>query len=466
VLPTTPRAVQFTIRYAQMNWKRPGRSEKKQMTGPAPDPAYDLLMSPHGFTKEHNQPRSHTFMLLDQFVVDRAFGGRFGTKDNWEYLAGSGDINVWDVAIDRYPDNTDQKVFRPGTAAAANPVCLSCKTQDHILEWAYMGDPVAGAKWSRTSKVVELAKATQHSLNCIFCHDPHAAKPRIVRDALIEAVTRTDAPTLYSLDPKRTKLEVKEMGERGFTRKIAMLEKYDGKLQCGQCHVEYNCNPGFNPTTGEAITMADKRTNYFPFVDVNNILKAYDGIQFRDFRNQFTGAALWKAQHPDTETYYNSVHDKAGVDCADCHMPKVKDAKTGKKYTSHWQTNPKAYLKETCLTCHKTWDEKQALYTIESMAAHYAGKVRNAEFWLAQLINRFGQAQLVGVSEDALKAARAKHGDAHANWEWWTAANGASFHNLDLAKSSLANSVAASQEGIKILDDAIKARQTAAATPK
>ena len=70
----------------------------------------------------------------------------------------------------------------------------------------------------------------------------------------------------------------------------------------------------------------------------------------------------------------------------------------------------------------------------------------------------------MGVPEDALKAARAKHGDAHANWEWWTAANGASFHNLDLAKESLAKSVAASQEGIKILDDAIKVRQ-ASATP-
>ena len=30
-------------------------------------------------------------------------------------------------------------------------------------------------------------------------------------------------------------------------------------------------------------------------------------------------------------------------------MPKVKDAKTGKFYTSHWQTNPRNYLKETCL---------------------------------------------------------------------------------------------------------------------
>jgi nitrite reductase (cytochrome c-552) len=211
--------------------------------------------------------------------------------------------------------------------------------------------------------------------------------------------------------------------------------------------------------------MSDRRTNYFPFVDVNNILKAYDGIQFRDFRNQFTGAALWKAQHPDVETYYNSKHEKAGVDCVQCHMPKVKDPKTGKLYTSHWQTNPKNYLKETCLQCHHQWDEKQARYVIESMASHYQGKVRNAEFWLTQLIGKFGQAQLGGVSEDVLKAARAKHGDAHANWEWWTAVNGASFHNLDLAKESLAKSVAASQDGIKILDDAMKTKQTAAAAP-
>ena len=74
--------------YAQMDWQRTARFEKKQMTGPAPDPAYDLLMTPHGFTREHNLPRGHTFALLDQFVVDRAFGGRFGTKETWRYLAG------------------------------------------------------------------------------------------------------------------------------------------------------------------------------------------------------------------------------------------------------------------------------------------------------------------------------------------------------------------------------------------
>ncbi len=446
---------------AQMDWHRLARSDKKLYWNPAPNPSFDLLMTPNAFTKEHNLPRSHTFALLDQFLVDRAFGGRFEPKDGWQYLAKSGDMKLQEMIVDKYPDNTDQKVFRPGTAAAANPVCLSCKTQDMILEWAYLGDPAPRAKWSRTSKVVEMGKSVNHSLNCIFCHDPHATKPRVVRDALIQALTRTDFPTLYSEDPRKTKFEVQDVGMRGFPRKIAFLERYDSKLQCAQCHVEYNCNPGFNPNTGEAITMADPRTNVFPFVNVFQVSKFYDQIQFRDFRNQFTGAALTKAQHPDTEIYWGSKHDKAGVECASCHMPRIENKKTGKVYTSHWQANPKDYLKETCLRCHSQWDEKQAKYVIESLYQRTQAKMRHAEFWLDLLVNKFMEAQALGVSDDVIKAARAKHGEAHINWEWWTAANAAGFHNPEQAHLSLANSVTYSQEGIKILDDAMKTKRAA-----
>ena len=453
----------------RMDWNRTGRFEKKQTIGPSPNPAFDLLMTPHGFTREHNLPRSHAFMVLDQFVVDRGFGGRFTPKDSWRYLArDGGNFKVWDVIQDNYPDNTDQKTFKPGTAAAANPVCILCKTQDHILDWAYMGDAVPGAKWSRSSKVVEIVKSVNHANNCIFCHDPHAARPRIVRDAMIQALTRKDFPTLYSEDPRKTKFEVKDVGVRGYTRKIAMLESYDSKLQCAQCHVEYNCNPGIDPKTGAAIGMADQRTNIFPLVDVNNITKFYDSIGFRDFRHGQTGALLTKMQHPDAEVFWNSKHDKAGVQCSSCHMPKATDPKTKKTFTSHWQTNPKHYIKQTCLTCHTDWKEEQAKYVIESMAGHYAGKVRHAEFWLGQLINTFVEAGPVGLDDATLNAARAKHTEAHANWEWWTASNGSAFHNLDQAKESLAKSVTASQDGIKILRDAMTAKRkagTAAAAP-
>jgi len=448
--------------FQTMNWKKTARSEKSLLTGPSPNAAWDKLMMPHGFTKEHNVPRSHTFALLDQLIVDRSFGGRFAYKNGWQGLTETGDLKLWDVIEDKYPGQ-DHKPFKPGTAAAANPVCLSCKTQDHILDWAYMGDPVPGAKWSRTSKVNEMAMSVSHSLNCFFCHDPHSARPRVVRDGLIQALTRPEKDTLWHKDPKATKIDVKEMGVRGYTRKIALLEKTDTKLMCGQCHVEYNCNPGIDPTTGQPIGMGDQRTNHFPFKSVWEITKHYDDLKFRDFRHALTGALLWKAQHPDVETFWNSKHDKAGVGCHDCHMPKVTDPKTKKIYTSHWQTSPRNYLKETCLRCHNGWDETKARYVIDSTNAHIQGKTRKAEFWLVQLVDKFGEANTAGVDEAVLKDARRKHDEAHAHWEWWTAANGAAFHNTDQAKDSLNRSMVLAQEGIKILDDAIKARRSAPA---
>lgn len=131
---------------------------------------------------------------------------------------GSGAIDAWKVMNDLYPKDNLQKPRRPGTAAAANPVCISCKSTDLMLDWAYMGDKVEGAAFSRESNVVDMARKTSHSVNCNFCHDPHSAKPRVVRDGLIQALTRTDFPTVYSEDPNRTKIEVKDMGVRGFTQ--------------------------------------------------------------------------------------------------------------------------------------------------------------------------------------------------------------------------------------------------------
>jgi formate-dependent nitrite reductase cytochrome c552 subunit len=340
-------------------------------------------------------------------------------------------------------------------------VCLNCKTQDHILDWAYMGDPVPTAKWSRTSKVVEMARNVKHALNCYFCHDPHSAAPRIVRDGLIQALTRPEKDTLWHKDERGAKIDVKELGVRGHTRKIAILDRYDTKLQCGQCHVEYNCNPGYEAGTGAPIGFADQRTNHFPFKDVNQIAKHYTDLKFRDFKHGITGALLWKGQHPDTENYYNSKHQKAGIECHQCHMPKMKDAKTGKTYTSHWQTSPRNYIKHTCLKCHGDWSEKQAVYVMDSLNARFQGKVRKAEFWLTRMVEKFEEAKGAGVEESVLNAVREKHYEAQIHWEWWTASNGAGFHYPEAATDSLNKSMNISQEAIKILEDATSARRGA-----
>jgi formate-dependent nitrite reductase cytochrome c552 subunit len=142
----------------------------------------------------------------------------------------------------------------------------------------------------------------------------------------------------------------------------------------------------------------------------------------------------------------------------------VKDKKTGKTYTSHWQTSPKHYIQETCLTCHSAWSKQQAIYAIDSLKNRFEGKKRKAEFWLTRLVDKFEESKNLGVDEAVLNQAREKHAAAHINWEWWTAANGAGFHNPEQATASLNKSMTYSQEGIKILDDAMAARRKAMTT--
>jgi formate-dependent nitrite reductase cytochrome c552 subunit len=314
-------------------------------------------------------------------------------------------------------------------------------------------------------------KDLQHGLNCFYCHDPHAAKPRIVRDALIQALTRPEADTLWHKDPKHTNFKVIDMGVRGFTRKIALLDKYDTRLQCGQCHVEYNCNPGYEPknpdTSKYSVTMADQRTNHFPYKDVFGLYDHYvKQVNFLDFKHALTGGLLWKAQHPESETFYNSKHAKAGVGCDSCHTPKMKDAKTGKTYTSHFAVTPRVQLKKTCLSskCHPTWTEEQAKYSIDSIRAYGKGKMRKAEFWLAALIDKIVEAKKAGVDPEVIKQAQDQHLRAHILWEYWTAENSDGFHNPEMARESLTRSVDESQKGIKILTDAMMPK-TASAAP-
>lgn len=437
--------------FFKVNLKKTARVEKSLLTERSPNPAWDKLMMGHGFTKEHNSPRSHAYMLVDHLVVDRSYGGRFQPKNGWLYTTADAPVKTWDLLQDMYPDTKEHKAFLPESAAASNPTCLQCKSSDNILNWKYMGDKDASAKWDRSSNVVDVAKSLNNVVGCIQCHDPHAAKPRIVRDGLINALTRPEADTLWHKDPKHTNINVIDF--RDF-RKIAVLEKYDAKLQCGQCHVEYNCNPGYDSKTGEKIGFADIRTNHFPFKDVSQIYDHYNNLGFRDFKHTLTGGLLFKAQHPETEVFWNSKHDKAGVSCNDCHMPKMT-APDGTIFTSHWQTSPRNYIKETCLKCHKDLTEEEAIYTIDSVKSHIRGKMRKAETWLVNLIDKIVEAKKLGVNEQAVKDAQEQHQKAHILWEWWTAENSDGFHNPEEARESLTRSVEESKKGIDLLEKAI-----------
>ncbi|MGQ9857456.1 MAG: ammonia-forming cytochrome c nitrite reductase subunit c552 [Thermodesulfobacteriota bacterium] len=352
------------------NLKSKARVEKA--TVKSRSPLFDKLSMPHGFTKEHAEPRSHVFALVDHLIVDRAYGGRFQLKD-WTRIsdAKGAEKNAWDLLVDKEPGSSDQKVFLPQTATAANPVCLSCKTQDHILKWKYMGEKDQRAKWDRTSKVVEFVRELQHPINCYICHDPHSTQPRVVRDALIQAVVDRGQGT-YPYDKEKSgKTTMKNVVFRDF-RAIGILSRSDSILMCAQCHVEYNCNPGHEPETGRPVGMEDQRTNLFQWVNVFDYAKKMQDYKFKDFKQAVTGASLSKLQHPETETFWMSKHERAGVECKDCHMPKVK--KGEKKYTWHGQRSARYLLKDTCVRCHPYWKEGEAEYQVDAIQNYIRGR--------------------------------------------------------------------------------------------
>jgi formate-dependent nitrite reductase cytochrome c552 subunit len=424
------------------NVEAAARKEKGVPAGRSP--MMDKLLAGHGFTFEHNEPRGHAYMVIDQFVVDRFQGGRFQFKDGGWGINKFG--KTWDVLTD-----TGKKL--PETAMAGNPTCIQCKTSDHLLKWKHLGDKDPKAKWDRTSDIVAVAKDTHNPVGCVHCHDPHGAKPRVVRDALIEAVSAKGA----KLFERNGKTDLKVISFRDGFRKIGVMEKTDSRMMCAQCHVEYNCNGGTQWSDGKKVGYDDPRTNHFPLTGPLGLLEHYRKLDFFDFKHAITGARMIKLQHPEAETYAGSVHDKAGVQCHQCHMPKVK--KGGKTFTEHGVVRPKHQVQASCSGCHPKVKVGEKAYQIEGVQNYIRGKMRKSEYWLGQLIDTYAAAKRAGVPEETLAKARAKHEEAHVLWEWWTAENSDGFHNPDLARESLAQSIAASKEGVKILNEAIDAKK-------
>jgi nitrite reductase (cytochrome c-552) len=431
--------------FYKVNYESQARKEKSVPVGRSP--MTDKLLAPYGFTIEHNEPRGHAFMVTDQFVVDRFAGGRFQYKKGWKNVDTVG--KTWDIL-------QDTGKTRAETAHAGNASCIQCKTSDHILKWKYMGEKDPRSKWDRTSDTIAVAKDTNNPMGCIHCHDPHGTQPRIVRDALIQAINEKGSKMFAD---KNGKTDLNIIDFRGF-RKIGTMQKSDSRMMCAQCHVEYACGKGITFDSGTAIPNDDPRTNHIPLKQVKELLEHYKKNQnLYDFKHAVTGARLVKLQHPEAETFSGSIHDRAGIKCDDCHMPRIKD-KSGKTFTSHMVVKPRNHVKEACIRCHPESTVEQKLYQIEAIQNYTKGKMRKAEYWLGQLIDTYALARRNGVDEDSLAKAREKHEEAHVLWEWWTAENSDGFHNPDLARDSLTASIAASKEGVALLNKEMEAKKT------
>jgi nitrite reductase (cytochrome c-552) len=115
---------------------------------------------------------------------------------------------------------------------------------------------------------------------------------------------------------------------------------------CGQCHVEYYFQ---GPEKRLVYPWAKGLTG-------DSILAYYEANGHRDWVHAASGAPTLKAQHPEFETYNQGVHARAGVACADCHMPYTRTG--AMKVSDHHVRSPLLNINRACQTCHRFSEEE------------------------------------------------------------------------------------------------------------
>lgn len=134
---------------------------------------------------------------------------------------------------------------------------------------------------------------------------------------------------------------------------------------CGQCHNALGQYGRSRAASFEG-DLADIDPYRYGF-DPDSLKKAAleDGLPTNN--DPATGTSTYIAQHPDIEIFQGSVHERLGLTCVDCHMPKKTNAE-GNEYTSHDASSTPLENDEAlefCLTCHKD----QGVSSIEEMRA-------------------------------------------------------------------------------------------------
>jgi nitrite reductase (cytochrome c-552) len=209
---------------------------------------------------------------------------------------------------------------------------------------------------------------------------------------------------------------------------------------CGQCHVEYYFKG------------PDKRLTY-PWdkgLRADEILSYYEEEGFKDWTHSESGAPTLKAQHPEFEMWNQGVHARAGVACADCHMPYQRTG--AMKISDHHVRSPLLNINRACQTCHR-WSEdelRNRVHTIQDRTYEVRNIAMDA---LIALISDIKSAKSAGASDGDLELARRHQRRGQFLLDFIEAENSMGFHADQEAVRVLALSLDETRRGQAALSD-------------
>lgn len=340
---------------------------------------------------QYRLPRFHSSIVTD--LANIRSDGRYEYKDFYKDMSKPG-APMWEALIDTRPQEGDaikpsktlSLTWRPhkGREIMGRSDCLKCKTSDNMMDFAYLGKKHPKAPLAFNDPDHKVLKTVNNSFNCITCHDPHSAEPRIVFDHLIEAMTHKDFKDYnYQKNAGKTgypKIEVFNMGVRGYPRKIAILDKANSNYMCGQCHQGHNRSETFYKDSDgqlahpkEAIDREGWSVGTFFAANPIERWNIVRGLGLHNGIDKETGVKTVSTDHYHMETLVGSTHGKAGVGCTDCHFAKKENGKL-----EHQPSLPSLKYKNTCARsdCHgnpngDNWSEGQAAYMVATIQQRY-----------------------------------------------------------------------------------------------
>jgi nitrite reductase (cytochrome c-552) len=276
--------------------------------------------------------------------------------------------------------------------------CYSCKSSDNPGLWEQMGMEAYDAKL-----FAELTPNINNPIGCANCHEARTMRLIITNPAV------------------ETALQAEGIDWRTYTRQQMR------SLVCANCHVTY-------------YFAGDNKVLTVPWdngMRVEDIIKTEAAANFSDWKYPGTDTPIIKARHPDYELFSaGSTHFNAGVSCADCHMPYVREG--AMKYSSHDIMSPLLNPEQSCGQCHTDVDVVLARVATIQDTVHTA-KIA-AEDALIDAITAIQAAVAKPDSDPALlNEARTLHRQAQFMWDFISSGNSMGFHNPDEALRILSN---------------------------
>jgi nitrite reductase (cytochrome c-552) len=264
----------------------------------------------------------------------------------------------------------------------------------------------------------EARKEVTHPVSCIDCHDSQTMQLRVTRPAFMEGIRALKA----------------SQGVQNFDVNRDATRQEMRTYVCGQCHVEYYFKG------------PEKQLTY-PWekgIKIENMMAYYDEVKHKDWTHAQTGADVLKAQHPEFEMYNQGIHARAGVACADCHMPYERTG--AMKISDHHIRSPLLNINRSCQTCHKA-DEGELKFRVETIQARTFGLRNIAMNALMDLINAIQNAKTGGKTDAELAAARDFQRKAQFYLDFVEAENSMGFHAPEEAARILAESINFTRQG-------------------